>query len=157
MLVYHPYVPGHRPSDQGHCWLALAELRLEVVTQILDWPCEDDYAYARGLGVGVGATSKVVVVEHDIAPTPAQVRELADCPRDFCAMDYYLPNGMLWTEVADHACLGLAKISEAAWDRTSARPAVPMVHWRDLAGSVDKRIGPAHVHDGPVAHHHQED
>lgn len=154
MLVLHPYAPGLRPADQCPTWEALTEFRRAVDYNVRDWPCEDDYAYARGLEYAVSHAYRLINIEHDIVPTLDQMFEMATCPQDFCAMDYFLPNGFLWSETADHACLGLAKITNSAWDRSSAWPRVPNVHWRDLAGEIGNRIGYAHLHEGPVVHNH---
>lgn len=157
VLVLHTYTPGCRPADQTPTWEGLVALRKSMDCNVRDWPCEDDYSYARALEYAVSHAYRFVNIEQDIVPEPKQVFELAECPENFCAMDYFLPNGFLWSETADHAALGLAKITNSAWERTSAWPRVPNVHWRDLAGEIGNRIGYAHIHDGPVIHNHLGD
>ena len=50
---------------------------------------------------------------------------------------------------------GLAKISADAYVQIVETPQVPLVHWRDLAGVMRERLGPPHLHAGPVQHNHQ--
>jgi len=115
-----------------------------------DWP----WSYSEGLLRASERSYLVVIVEHDIVPTPGQVHDLVTCPHDFCATDYELSNGQRWAAVADHGCLGLSKITHRAWDRVTATPKVPNVDWRDLAGTLGQRLGYPHVHPGPADHRH---
>lgn len=154
MRILHPYVPGVRPLDQAKCWEALGVIHTEGVGQVLDFPCQDDYAYAAGLERWWFDGESIVIVEHDIAPTPGQVRELIECPELFCSMDYAGPNWPSWAVSTIAACIGLAKLDSRLRKMTDRRPCVPRVHWHDVGGSLWDVFGPAHIHPGPVAHYH---
>jgi hypothetical protein len=153
--ILHPYVPGVRPADQQPCWEALARLHAEEVGQVLDFPCQDDYAYAAGLERWWFDGETIVIVEHDIAPTPDQVRELVKCPELFCSMDYAGPGWPSWAASTIAACVGLAKLDGKLRKMTDRRPVVPRVHWHDVGGTLWDVFGPAHIHTGPVAHYHR--
>jgi len=156
MLVLHPYVAGYRPRDQAPCWEALHRVSEATGAVLLHVRCDHPMAYADGLQRAVEASYVVVTCEQDIVPTPEQVHELVHCPWDYCAMDYELECGKLWSAGADHACLGLAKMTHSAWDHVKAKPRVPRVYWSDLAYEVSMRLGLWHLHAGPVEHRHRK-
>lgn len=152
--VLHPYVPGLRSVDQAKCWEALVPIHALPNVKVVDFPCQEDYDYADGLERWWDGEDVVVIVEHDIAPTPAQVRELIECPELFCSMDYAGPNWPSWAVSTIAACIGLAKLDGKLYKMTDRRPCVPRVHWHDVGGALWDVFGPAHIHPGPVAHYH---
>jgi hypothetical protein len=155
--ILHPYVPGVRPADQAPCWEALSILRRNGGWDVYDVACVGEYDYAVYLGSFLEPCETMVIVEHDMVPTGEQVRELLECNAAFCAFDYHLASGELWSELTDHACLGLTKIEARAWGKVTATPKVPCVPWHDLAYRVSERLGPAHIHAGPADHRHGYD
>jgi hypothetical protein len=152
--ILHPYVPGLRPADQAPCWEALSVLRDERGWDVYDIPCVEEYDYAEGLNDWWEALDDVIIVEHDIAPTVEQVRELEECPEPFCSMDYAGPSWSSWAAVPYAVCIGLAKLSSRLREGSTRRPFVPRVHWHDVGGALEQVIGRPHVHPGPVAHYH---
>jgi hypothetical protein len=152
--ILHPYVPGLRPVDQAPCWEALSVLRQEWDDVVYDIPCVGEYDYAEGLDRYWKPYAGVLIVEHDIAPTIEQVRELEGCPGLFCAMDYAGPSWPSWAAVPYATCIGLAKLSNSLHEGSTRRPFVPRVHWHDVAGALEQVIGRPHIHPGPVAHYH---
>jgi hypothetical protein len=152
--ILHPYAPGVRPADQVPCWDALGVIRLEEEWLVYDIPCVEEYDYAEGLNNYWTPRGGVLIVEHDIAPTVDQVRELEQCPELFCAMDYAGPGWLSWATVLDTTCIGLAKLSNRLHEGNSRQPFVPRVPWRDVGGTLEQCFGRPHIHPGPVAHYH---
>jgi len=99
--------------------------------------------------------AEVLVVEHDIVPTRRLVSDLAACEHPFCAVDYVVQAGRLWSSLPEGLGLGMARITAGAWAAVAEHPKVPAVAWTDLAGVMRDRLPPVHVHPGPVQHNHR--
>lgn len=155
MILLHPYVPGHRPADQCPTWEALSQLDMLGIDEVRHVPCTGPSNYAWALRDLVDAGEDVIVVEQDIVPTQEQWTDLRWCRKSFCAADYLVEAGVLWSRIPGGFGLGLAKISADAYVQIVETPQVPLVHWRDLAGVMRERLGPPHLHAGPVQHNHQ--
>jgi hypothetical protein len=154
VIVLHPYVPGLRPADQAPCWEALSRIRKMSGFSVVDERCEEEHDYAEVLDHHFMEYVGVIIVEHDIAPTPEQAIEMASCPEMFCAMDYAGPSWPSWAAVPYATGIGLAKLSGRLKVGSTRRPFVPRVHWHDVGGALEQVIGRPHVHPGPVVHHH---
>lgn len=154
MVLLHPYVPGHRPADQCPTWEALADLLDMEGGQQWHVPCRNPQDYAMALRVAGGSGADVLVVEHDIVPTRELVTELVACEHPFCATDYVVEAGRLWSSLPEGLGLGLALVRTAAWEAITQWPRVPQVAWTDVAGVMRDRLPPVHVHPGPAQHSH---
>lgn len=155
-LIFHPYTPQVRLADQWYCWEALAHLSQAGWDKQVHVPCFQPLDYARRLQAIWAKGWDIIIVEHDIAPSIPQVTLMETCQSDFCAQDYWLPNGDLWSHLATEACFGLCRITLAAQRLVVPTPQVPQVTWRELASTLSPRLPPWHLHTQPADHHHTE-
>jgi hypothetical protein len=154
MLLLHTWTPGHRPADQVATWDAVQALEDRTDLVVLHRPTFAETSYAEAWRDVWDAPGIVLGVEQDIVPTPWHVAELVACPGGYCAWDYRLANGQLWSEVPEGRGFGLVKFTRAARMSVLERPMVPLVPWRDVASVISSRVGPPHVHQPPVRHNH---
>lgn len=119
----------------------------------------DSGGYARLLDRLWRCGLTFVVVEHDMAPTPAQLREIRDCPHPWCTVRYRKG------AVHIHDELGVAKFSAQLTTRhpslaTNALyrsgPRGGWCDWRSCAALIGRQIAGqgvrSHRHDPPVVH-----
>lgn len=152
--ILHPFSPTVRPADQVATWAWLHEAETLGKADVKHAPCLSPKDYAIELNRHWSFYGDLVIVEHDIVPSHDSLYEFATCPRPFCAADYRLSSGELWSEVADHDCLGLVRMTRRLRESVSSRPSVPQVPYGDLAHALGERLGMrAHLH-GAVTHNH---
>jgi hypothetical protein len=154
LLVLHPYAPGVRPADQQPCWEALADLRFTHGYDVLDYPCVGPFGYRDALASVWYWKADVVIVEHDIVPSPLELKALEVCPLEFCAFDYQCHGKGTWSEIPEGLGLGLSKLSLKARRSVLPTPQVPKVPWADLAGNMRDRLPPVHLHPQLADHRH---
>ena len=116
----------------------------------LIWTGEADTAYWSLLRDLWDARETVTLVEHDVAPPPGVIDEMAACPRDWCAVPYRCGDQYM-------TALGCTKFSAALMERnpdTVSR--IQRREWHSLDGQI---VGTLHMHGetehvhGPVAWH----
>ncbi len=98
------------------------------------------------------------LVEHDVVPHAAALRELAECDMAWCAFPYAVGDGMLVT------ALGCTKFGAALIERhPNLLTGIARAHrdWQSLdaiiVGSLHQRREVEHVHWPPVGHVHTEE
>lgn len=170
IIVYHPFVPIVRPLDQVECWRTLQRL---AGCDILHYMCEDLFDYHVGLMKAWDSDGDLIIVEHDMAPTPKQIIDMANCKEEICTRPYWIGPATsgrtdatisITTEVgrpnrevpyAIHSAIGLVKISG------SLRKRLPKPNrnvWFSVEGEINKIVQQAglqwHCHYPLVAHNH---
>jgi hypothetical protein len=181
VIIFHPYVPGHREGDQRACIEGLEDQRIIGRRTIIDVEISgvDVLDYAKALDKALLEQTDLLVVEQDMAFSDEQVAELEECKHPLCVFAYYvgntregriapelahryladgtevpIPNG---ARLADRVSLGFARMKPEAFKGVIATPVVPRVHYRDLAWCLSVRLAqPWHVHWPAMAHHHYE-
>lgn len=154
MLLLHVYDPTDRPADQVWTWEALARLEVPWGTDTWHLRTPGQLGYAKALAAAWGEGGDLVVVEQDIVPRTDEIAELVACHRPFCAFDYRLSHGVLWSKCPGAVGFGLSRITKVARNSVAADPPVPQVAHRDVCGMLADRLPPVHVHQPPVEHHH---
>lgn len=144
-----------------------------MTTILLPWACRVDLDYAAGLAAAWGSRDRLVLIEHDMAPTTDQVDMLALCPSLACTIPYRLAGGEpslwrgsgdardgysewgSWPEYVDGSALGVIALSPFLRERMPA----PTAHWSRLAEALSDGMAAAgfrwHVHPGEVPHDHR--
>lgn len=153
-VLLHVYSPTARVASQGWTWIALAQLEGYPHLEIEHVPCWDELGYAEALAERWDEPVNWLVVEHDIVPTPAAVAELLGCEEPVCAATYPLYDKRGGIAGNCTSGLGCTKVTAAARRAYPGRPAVPMTGWQHLGGEMHRRLGPYHVHDLTLDHHH---
>jgi hypothetical protein len=153
-VLLHVYHPDKRPEDQTGTWRALATINWPVCMTIEHYETVTDYSYADALMSVWEYPGDVLVLEQDIVPTWDHVDELLHCTRPYCAWDFRLAHGILWSEVPGGHGFGLAKFSEEARHSIIARPKVQRLSWPDTVPALHERLAPVHVHQPCIEHHH---
>lgn len=95
-----------------------------------------------------------IVVEHDVEPTPQQLRELAECEQPLCAYRYQYGAGEpVWA-------LGCTRFGPRIlrrrlnWRfRWSVLAHDEKPRWQDASAYLLGQLPPAHLHEGLVQHH----
>jgi hypothetical protein len=122
-------------------------------------PLLDDLAYSRYFIERWRDGESFINVEHDVAPTSDQIKELMECPEPWCAFHYQAMLDCLtkrgrpdlWSQIPP--VLGCVKISS---DFIAAHPNL----WVERQwGNCDvylqtKAVLPSHGHQGAVKHLH---
>lgn len=156
-IVFHPYSPGRRVSDQIPTWEALAKLSSLTGFVVLHVPCIEVLDYADALQCVWAVGADIILHEHDIVPLPGQIAELVSCPEAFCVVDYMGAGGP-WTEVSPSIPpIGLCRIRAGAQELIPQTPQVPRVPWQELNGYLGERlldVAGWHKHQGLAEHHH---
>ena len=168
VTVLRAYAPTERPEDQARSLAALATLPDDW--RVVHWRCDGPLDYADAVRACWPGGDELVIVEHDNAPTLAQLRSMVECPEPVCTCLYWmgpassrrwehvLSGGDPGTEPADvgipdrvqHSGIGCVKLS-AGWRRSVTPP--DRVIWFDIEGSLNKRVtGGWHVH-WPLCEH----
>lgn len=172
-MIFYPYADVRRNERAAsvRAVVGLAENRCIVRPH---W-CYEDVDYALGLRSVWNDPDDLVIIEHDIVPSPTQVNELLECNNSLCCFAYYLAphftgnikpifaqsNDGVAIEKGDSYCLssglGFVKIAPFIRERTELPPIEGWVHF-DMA--VNRTIRKAfkdiswHVHWPPVRHEH---
>ena len=153
-MVFHPFAPTVRPSDQVGTWTFLRRFESIGRVPVAHLPCLEPCDYAHWLDRWWSFAGDLVIVEHDVVPSLDALDGFVGCPQAFCAADYRLSSGELWSKVTDHDCLGLSCLKGSLRESVKARPAVPKVPYGDLAYELGRRLGVrAHLHP-QVTHNH---
>lgn len=157
MIIFHPWVPGHRPADQQRCWEALAQLRGRY--QVIDAEIGlGVFDYQEALKQVWCATSLegLLIVEHDVAPSLELVKELEVCPLDLCSR----PPGGAPAGAPLTTWLGCTRFSWRAQQRAPwALQHETGVHWANLDADLTRTCARAagsfwHIHPEPLEHYH---
>jgi hypothetical protein len=104
----------------------------------------DDLDYARELQRR-WASGGFIIVEHDIVPWPGALRELDECPHEWCRFPYPIGGSLAGT-------LGCVKFGSKL---TARMEYTALANWRWLDGVVLEMLGGferCHAHAPPVAH-----
>ena len=179
MLIFAPFVRGHRDGDRKAARAGLELIKQHPAWTVLEWECRGPYDYADGLEYALGLGLPTVIVEHDMAVHPWHIAQFEACSAKACVFAYYVGNtrhGQVTPELAHRAVggkvelpivegitsahrvsLGLAKISPELYAAIVPTPRVPHVPYTDLAWQLSVRLDAEwHVHWPAVAHHHWE-
>ena len=132
--------------------------------------CDDDLAYSRGIIAHWNDDAPLVLIEHDIEWSDAQITEVIACNYSLCSIAYPLHwantghvvdefahknDGMpvaYGTEWAQWSAIGFCKIARSARTGPFAE-----CHWRRVEDAVNATVvGPWHLHWPPAKHHHWE-
>ena len=157
-IIYLPYVDGMlRPET-----LAVAHAS-EIPYCAWPLPREDRGAYARAFETWWETMQDLVVVEHDMIPPAGMLREMIECPEDWCSANYHVGNGRTTTG------LGITRISwrvKARYPGAGYNAARDMrdrsryTDWVSLNESVDRhlyRLGlRQHIHFPNPVHLHYD-
>jgi hypothetical protein len=144
-------VPTSRPLPPPvRALVAEGEEVVEVVMQ-------DDNHYGRLMTMQWQTRQGFIVVEHDVVPWPGAIRQLRECPEDWCSFEYPMPFSA-WEPVRQGFCysLGCTKFSTALVERHQPTPEWGGTCWDGLDGQVIGMLQTAgetcHLHSPPVAH-----
>lgn len=154
MLVLHVYEPRCRPADQIETWEALARLGGPNAWTVRHERTEGEFGYAEVLARYWPGLGGLVIWEQDIVAGHDELAELAYCPEPFCAFDYRLSSGTLWSEVPSAVGWGLSRVSEDARRGVKESPPVPRHRFIGMPARLKDRLPPVHVHQPPVRHNH---
>lgn len=154
MLVLHVYEPKDRPEDQIETWEALARLTALNCYSVQHERTEGEYGYAEVLARYWSWPSSLLIWEQDIVAVYHQVVELEACLEPFCAFDYYLASGTLWSKVPNAVGWGLSRLSPEARASVKESPPVPHHRFVGMPARLKDRLPPVHVHRPPVKHNH---
>lgn len=135
------------------------QLQPETEAALHPWPgpvekikLADEFAYWRLIRLKWSEGVDFCLVEQDIAPTIAQLRELEDCPEDWCCFQYYREGGVTDSLGCMRVRGRLSLASPGLLDNET--PAE--VHYSQCDGWLYTRIGSlnrrVHVH-GTVMHY----
>lgn len=155
-LVVVPYVTGVvRDATQD----AISACGQRHVFVELD--AGDPYAYGKLLAELWNHDTDLVMVEHDMVPTAAQIRGLLDCSGLWCSHPYHVGSGR-YTQG-----LGLCKFSHVLQRNLpmagylaamSARGEAYRMHWAGLNESIERALTRRkiimHLHESAVEHLH---
>lgn len=89
MIILHPYREDRAGLPRYHATHAALAALVDAGMTVVDLPCGDDRRYEEGLKHFWGSDD-LLIVEHDIVPSLAMVRDLTTCPSVVCAQDYPL-------------------------------------------------------------------
>lgn len=124
-LVLHAYTPGVREPEQRATWEACRVLEAYGY-RVEHMPCLGEWGYAKGLRSWWEWPGELVLLEQDLAPTPADVRDLLSCPYGLCAARYSL------YPVSTH--LGAPVLAHRFWDGEHLRWVLEGEEFAHLAG-----------------------
>ena len=85
-VLFHPYAIDGGSRDET--WEALAGIRRMGSVAVLDAPCDDWGDYTRWLATLWGQGQQLLVLEHDLVPTPWALAGLLGCRAPICAQAY---------------------------------------------------------------------
>lgn len=154
VTVLHVYEPTCRPADQTETWEALAHLSGHGEWDLRHERTEGLYGYAEVLTKYWPVPGDIIVWEQDIVASCLEVDELVECPEPFCAFDYRLASGTLWSEVPGAVGWGLSKLTERARRAVKEDPPVPWHKYLGMPARLHPRVGPVHVHRPALRHNH---
>lgn len=154
--VVVPYVAGYLRAQTSD---AVATCGVKVEMHPLE--ASDPYNYAKWLQSVWNTGGDLIVVEHDMVPTAADVRGLVRCEAEWCAHFYHVGMSRYVTGLGfckfGHNLqrrLPLAAV-HAASDPRTGRGLVP---WQGLNEAIERtlvrRKVTQHVHEGYIPHLH---
>lgn len=139
------------PETEEIMWKVGADMR---------WCGDDAYHYWRVIRELWAEGKPLILVEHDLVPTPEQLQELADCPEPVCTVRYAYCQDHLAPQTTTG--LGVIKLGRRGGSlppvdfkyRWSVLPEGDQWHWNDVVTYLFGQIGDRHLHDLEVTHHH---
>lgn len=185
MRVLRVYTPGNRSNETGvpraaYRWL---ESTMGHEMPMVERATLGPYGYRAALREFWESAEDLCILEQDLIPTPAQLRELAACPHWLCAFAYRLYKPSLgrdaeefahriivpyqetpkWiekgVEFADYAGFGLTKMGKYARVRIRPEWDSEMYHHTNLDTLFSRMFheagGKFHIHWPDVAHLHR--
>lgn len=106
----------------------------------------DEGHYSRLLADLWRAGGSFILLEHDVLPWPGALRQLWDCPENYCAFPYRLSG-----------CVGLAMgCNKFSTNLLKAYPYTFDAPWNILDGKVKHLLPYPHMHLPPVLHLNRE-
>lgn len=170
---HHPppgRTPQAAPTAQVVVPYTLDGLRTETRDAVMAWggdyvfhrlPDTDPYAYAHALIEWWRTPADLVVIEHDIVPTPGMIAGLLACPEPWCGHPYHVGDGRYTYG------LGLCKIGRSILDRYPGLAEIALrdhrgrpgqVHWRSVNEAIERQLTRyghrLHRHSPAAAHLH---
>lgn len=179
-LIYYAYTPDTRKWERGPSLRAVDALRAAGY-QVDAHPCRGDKDYSLGLRAAWTHPGDLIILEHDMAPTVAQMDELVACPHPLCAFAYWIvlaqvghrpmlsacvgpmgtlignqlnPRILYGTNHAGYSAIGCCKLDQAT---RSQMAEIPPCYWSEVEMYVNRAVqvaGEWHIHYPVVNHHH---
>jgi hypothetical protein len=150
---------------------AFDELQADGRWDVIRHPCSGPFDYADGLMAVWGLPGDLIIVEHDLAPTVADVERLELCLHPRCAGTYWMSSITTGYRVAKTSALNtqprqdfvepgckFADMTGIGFVRIhpeQRRTPIKRVVWGDVCGEVNRVVGgPWHLHWPTIKHYH---
>lgn len=172
MIIFRAFSTSYvRRQDIERGERAIEAIAADGRWEVINWPCSGPYDYSDGLARVWSHPGDLLIVEHDLAPTIADVARIELCLHPRCAGAYWMssvttgrlrpstsalnrlpsqdfvPPGTPW---ADLTGIGFARIKESARRRAPVR-----AEWGWVCEAVNNAVGgPWHIHWPTIPHHH---
>jgi hypothetical protein len=89
-VILHAFSPNTPSVRQRATWVMLELVRRHGMQIVVDWPCDSEGDYLRGIQSCWHMGSTLVLLEHDIEVTLWDFLSLQDCPHPICVQAYQL-------------------------------------------------------------------